>query len=66
MDNTMNTLPRRRLGRSPFEVTTIGMGCAPLGELFVRVDDATAEATPQAAWDGGIRYFDAHGNTGSD
>jgi D-threo-aldose 1-dehydrogenase len=54
----MNTLPRRRLGRSPFEVTTIGMGCAPLGELFVRVDDATAEATLQAAWDGGIRYFD--------
>ena len=34
------------------------MGCAPLGELFVRVDDAAAQATLQAAWDGGIRYFD--------
>jgi D-threo-aldose 1-dehydrogenase len=54
----VTSLPRRRLGRSPLEVTTIGMGCAPLGELFVRVDDATAQATLQEAWDGGIRYFD--------
>ena len=54
----VDTLPRRRLGRSALEVNTIGMGCAPLGELFVRVDDAAAQATLQAAWDGGIRYFD--------
>jgi D-threo-aldose 1-dehydrogenase len=51
-------LPRRRLGRSTLEVNTIGMGCAPLGELFVRVDDVAAQGTLQAAWDGGIRYFD--------
>lgn len=51
-------LQRRRLGRSSLDVTTIGLGCAPLGELFVRVDDQTAHATLQAAWDGGIRYFD--------
>src|SRR5215471_15443475 len=51
-------LLRRRLGRSAVEVNTIGMGCAPLGELFVRVDDATAQAALQAAWDGGVRYFD--------
>jgi len=53
-----NALPRRRLGRSALDVTTVGLGCAPLGELFVRVDDVTAEAMLQAAWDGGIRYFD--------
>jgi D-threo-aldose 1-dehydrogenase len=53
-----DTLPRRRLGRSALDVTTVGLGCAPLGELFVRVDDVTADATLQAAWDGGIRYFD--------
>ena len=51
-------IARRRLGRSALEVNTIGMGCAPLGELFVRVDDAAAQATLQAAWDGGVRYFD--------
>ena len=51
-------LPRRQLGRSAVEVNTIGMGCAPLGELFVRVDDASAQAALQAAWDRGVRYFD--------
>ena len=51
-------IARRRLGRSALEVNAIGMGCAPLGELFVRVDDAAAQATLQAAWDGGVRYFD--------
>jgi D-threo-aldose 1-dehydrogenase len=54
----MNALPRRRLGRIDLEPTMIGLGCAPLGELFVRVDDATASATLRAAWDGGVRYFD--------
>ena len=51
-------LPRRRLGRSTLEVNAIGMGCAPLGELFARVDDVAAQGTLQAACDGGIRYFD--------
>jgi D-threo-aldose 1-dehydrogenase len=54
----MQALPSRRLGRTGLEPTMIGLGCAPLGELFVRVDDATAQATLQAAWDGGVRYFD--------
>jgi hypothetical protein len=31
---------------------------APLGELFVRVDEATAAATLQAAWDAGVWYYD--------
>jgi D-threo-aldose 1-dehydrogenase len=52
------SLPRRRLGRSDLRCTSIGLGCAPLGELFTRVDEATAEATLEAAWSGGIRYFD--------
>ena len=40
------------------ELTQLGFGGAGLGELFVRVDEATAAATLQAAWDAGIRYFD--------
>jgi D-threo-aldose 1-dehydrogenase len=51
-------LARRRLGKSELSCTSIGLGCAPLGELFVRVDDVTAEATLEAAWANGIRYFD--------
>ena len=36
----------------------IGLGCAPLGNLFSAVSDADAEATVHAAWAGGVRLFD--------
>ena len=38
--------------------TRLGLGAAPLGNLFHPVTDETAEATVDAAWDAGIRYFD--------
>lgn len=36
----------------------LGLGTAPLGNLFSAVDDAEAEATVSAAWECGIRLFD--------
>lgn len=36
----------------------LGFGAAPIGGLFAAVDDETALATVDAAWDAGIRYFD--------
>lgn len=36
----------------------LGLGGAPLGNLFRAIDDDTAEATVAAAWDAGIRFFD--------
>lgn len=36
----------------------LGLGCAPLGNLFRAVDEATATATVDAAWDRGVRLFD--------
>ena len=54
----MNPFETRKLGKTAVELTQLGFGSAPLGELFVRVDEATAAATLQAAWDGGIRYYD--------
>jgi D-threo-aldose 1-dehydrogenase len=36
----------------------LGLGCAPLGGLFAAVSDDDAQATVDAAWDAGIRYFD--------
>ena len=48
----------RKLGKSGVALTQLGFGGAPLGELFVRVDEATAAATLQAAWDAGVRYYD--------
>ena len=36
----------------------LGLGGAPLGNLFRAVDDETAADTLAAAWDAGVRYFD--------
>lgn len=42
----------------PVQVTRLGLGTAPLGNLFSVVDDTTAAETVSAAWSLGIRYFD--------
>lgn len=47
MSPAINT---RILGKSGVAVTELGFGGAGLGELFVRVDEATAAATLKAAW----------------
>jgi D-threo-aldose 1-dehydrogenase len=47
-----------KLGRSDIEVGRLGLGCAGLGNLYSAIDDETASATVDAAWDSGIRYFD--------
>lgn len=48
----------RSLGRSGLTVTALGLGCAPLGNLFRAVTDTDARATVDAAWRAGIRLFD--------
>ena len=37
----------------------LGFGTAPLGNMFRNIPEAEALATVDAAWDSGIRYFDA-------
>jgi D-threo-aldose 1-dehydrogenase len=39
-------------------VARIGLGTAPLGNLFTAITDDEAHATVAAAWDGGVRCFD--------
>ena len=36
----------------------LGMGGAPLGNLFDRIPEPVAAATVEAAWDAGIRHYD--------
>ncbi len=43
---------------SAFPPARIGLGTATQGNLRRAVTDAQAEAVFQAAWDGGVRYFD--------
>lgn len=49
---------RRRLGTRGPMVTRLGLGCAPIGNLFAAVSDDDAHATVDAAWDAGLRLFD--------
>jgi len=52
-------LPRRTLGRTGLEVSVLGFGTAPLGDLFARLDDATAIATVERAFALGINLLDS-------
>jgi D-threo-aldose 1-dehydrogenase len=39
-------------------LSRLGFGGAAIGNLYTAVDDATARAAIDAAWDSGVRYFD--------
>jgi D-threo-aldose 1-dehydrogenase len=54
----MSRIPTRTVGRTGVHVTELGLGGAPLGDLFVRLSDEEADAVLRAAWDAGVRYFD--------
>ncbi|WP_420143078.1 aldo/keto reductase [Sphingobium sp.] len=40
-------------------IPQLGMGTAPIGNLYRVVGDEEAQATLNAAWDAGIRYYDS-------
>lgn len=54
----MTTLKRRKVGRTRLEVTELGLGGAPLGGFRATISEAEAMALTDAAYDGGVRYFD--------
>jgi D-threo-aldose 1-dehydrogenase len=49
---------RARLGRSGVSVTRMGLGLAPIANLYSDVADTDARATIDRAWELGIRFFD--------
>jgi D-threo-aldose 1-dehydrogenase len=56
--NKTTGLQTRQLGRTGVAVTELGLGTAPLGDLFDVVEEDESSALLRAAWDGGVRYFD--------
>jgi D-threo-aldose 1-dehydrogenase len=54
----MQASDKRRLGKAGVEVTIMGFGGAPLGNLFQALSEADSLATVRACYDAGIRYFD--------
>lgn len=55
---TLKTRHWDRLGNGGVTLTELGFGTAPLGNLYRAISDGDARATLDAAWDGGVRYFD--------
>jgi D-threo-aldose 1-dehydrogenase len=55
---TPAALPGREIRTTGVHVTTLGFGAAPIAGLYRAVDETSARATIDAAWKGGIRYFD--------
>ena len=49
---------RRRIGSTSLELPAFGMGTAHVGELYGTVDEHVSQATFDAAWTGGVRYYD--------
>jgi D-threo-aldose 1-dehydrogenase len=54
----MNPFETVTLGSTGVSVTRLGLGLAPLGGLYEAVGDETAQATVDAAYEAGIRFFD--------
>jgi D-threo-aldose 1-dehydrogenase len=55
----VSALSRRKLGRTGLDVSILGFGTAPLGDLFVRIPDEVAIATIERAFALGINLLDS-------
>jgi len=52
------TFELRPVGQTGIKLTSLGFGCASIGNLGHTVSDEDAAAVLAHAWDAGIRYFD--------
>jgi D-threo-aldose 1-dehydrogenase len=51
-------MEQRRVGRTQLGLSTVGLGTASIGNLYVEVTDEVASGAVRAAWQAGVRYFD--------
>src|ERR1044072_3687788 len=56
--DAMTGLPTRPLGRAGLNVSILGLGCAPLGDLYDLLDDDVALNTVATAANSGVPLFD--------
>jgi D-threo-aldose 1-dehydrogenase len=54
----LSAVPRRLLGRTGLEVSTLGFGSAPLGDLYSLLDDSAAIGAVERALELGINLLD--------
>ena len=55
---TANTIPSAQVGNTSLQVTRLGMGTAPIGNLYSDLDDEEALETVRRSYENGIRFFD--------
>ena len=60
-----NPTERVPLGSTAVRVTRLGLGCAPLGNLYAPVSETDARGAVDAAWEHGLRFFDTAPSTGT-
>ena len=51
----MRAFPLRHVGRTALKVGVLGLGGAPLGDLYERIPESQAQATLESAYTRGIR-----------
>jgi len=56
--SSVSALPRRALGRTGLKVSVLGFGTAPLGDLYLQLDDETAIAAAERAFELGVNLLD--------
>jgi D-threo-aldose 1-dehydrogenase len=49
---------RRRVGSTDLELPVFGLGTAHVGELYSKVSEPDSQATFEAAWQAGVRFYD--------
>lgn len=54
----MHPSTKKKFGRVDLDVTAFGFGAAPIGNIFRPIEDGTADAMVQGAWEAGVRYYD--------
>ncbi|WP_115563392.1 aldo/keto reductase [Xanthomonas arboricola] len=54
----MSAVARQRLGRTDVQLSALGFGAAPIGNLYTEVAEADALAAVAGAFEAGIRHFD--------
>ena len=55
---TARALPSAKVGKTSLQVTRLGMGTAPIGNLYDPINDAEALKTVRRSYENGIRFFD--------
>ena len=55
---TANTIQSAQVGITELQVSRLGMGTAPIGNLYTPIDDEGALETVRRSYENGIRFFD--------